>query len=179
MLSPDALLNQLQRLARNTANPPEPEGMVELCADWMELLGSDLDDAGLRAAVTRHLRASRFWPTPSELLADVVAAEQADAHQLEAKGEHLFSLVAKARSSAGPDVKRARHAMAHYGVPPEHIQPCLAAVGPWASFEPGDRVLNARPFEFARRAFGKAFAAAVAPNQLRLPPPAPRLVGGE
>lgn len=164
MLSPDALLNQLQRLARNTANPPDPEGIVELCADWMELLGPDLDDGAFRDAVTRHLRTSKFWPTPAELLADVQAAQRHDPKQLEAKGERLFALAAKARSSSGPDVNRGRMAMVHYGIGADDIEACLDAAGRWASFDPGDPVHSPRSYEFARRSFGKAYAQVATPS---------------
>jgi len=176
MLSPDVLLAQLQRLARNTANPPEPEGMVELCADWMELLGPDLDDGAFREAVTRHLRASKFWPTPSELLADVQSAQRPDSKQLEAKGERLFAAVAKARSSCGSDPTRARHHLVHYGVDPEDVDRCLAAVGRWASFDPGDPVHNPQGYGFARRAFGKAYAAEAGTSRLLLAEAPRRLI---
>lgn len=163
MLSPDALLAQLQRLARNTANPPEPEDMPDLCADWMELLGEDLDDAGLREAVTRHLRTGRFWPTPSELLVDSQRVRGADPKRLEADGERLFVIACKARSSCGPSAgpaeARALHALRHYGAAVDELEPLMHAIGNWASFENGDPVHDARRYEMARRDFGKRYAA--------------------
>lgn len=68
MLSPKALLPELTRLIRIVANPPEPEEMADLCADWIEIIGEELDDELLRPAITAHLRESGFWPRPSDIL---------------------------------------------------------------------------------------------------------------
>lgn len=68
MLSPNALLPELRRLARIAANPPEPDELTDLCADWIEIIGDEMDDAALRPAITAYLKESGFWPRPNDVL---------------------------------------------------------------------------------------------------------------
>lgn len=68
MLSPKALLPELLRLSRIVANPPEPDELSDLCADWIEIIGDEIDDEALRPAVTAHLKESGFWPRPNDIL---------------------------------------------------------------------------------------------------------------
>ena len=168
MLSPDTVLAQIERLFRNTANPPDPETFTELCADWMELFGGDLDDAGLRAAVTAHLKRSKFWPTPAELLADAPTQLRQRPEALRARAELLFPIAVKARASTGrsePDRKFMLN-LAHYAdmrgveIDDDDVAAIMAAVGDWRSWDPGDPLRGSeRQFGFARRDFGAAFGA--------------------
>ncbi len=184
MLSPEHLLSQIKRLWRNVANPPDADILPDLCADWMDLLGPHLDDAGLSAAVRAHLERSRFWPTPAELLAGSPSVTTTSPAAMKARADELFGLVVRARSSAGPDAASAPRHLAHYGVTdPAEQAACIAAVGDWRTWDPGDPNRgDARRHDFARRDFAAAYALA-APEaragRLKLPAPPPlRLLPG-
>lgn len=184
MLSPDTVLAQLERLFRNTANPPDPETFTELCADWMELLAGDLTDAGLRAAVTAHLKRSKFWPTPAELLQEAPSMTRQRPEALRARAELLFPIAVSARSSTSrsePDRAFARN-LAHCAdvrgieIDDDDIAAIVAAVGDWRTWDPGDPMRGgAQQYNFARRDFATAFGAQLPEARAgRLAMPAPR-----
>ena len=166
MLSPEHLLSQIKRLWRNVANPPDADILPDLCADWMDLLGPHLDDAGLSAAVRAHLERSRFWPTPAELLAGSPSVTTTSPAAMKARADELFGLVVRARSSAGPDAASAPDTWRTTGSP---TPPSRRRASPrWATGGRGTRAIRT-----AATPGGMTSPVVTSPRPTRSPPPSP------
>lgn len=163
MPSSEAILAQMRRCVRNAVNPPPPEDLAELCADWADLLG-ELDDAQLAVAVREHLLASRFFPAPSDLLERHRTATQQTGPSIEARAEVAFVAAYKARSTGGRDGReRAAALLAHHGITdPAEQAAAVAAIGDWARWDAGDPVNSPAVYSAARRAFRGAFGVMLA-----------------
>jgi len=91
--------------ARLTGRPNDDRDTLAPIADtWQEAL-APLDDEALREAIAEHMRRSKFWPTPAEIM---VAAKAGRAKRAERIREMSYRLTLLECSPKPEDQEEAR-----------------------------------------------------------------------